>query len=272
LKRVGIFLFSGTGMTKYVTEKIKYEFEKQNIEFDIHNIEDVQIENILLDDYDMIGVANPIHSFNTPKIVVDFVKKLPKVDGIKTFIINTCGEYNPMNFASSNLLINILTQKGFNIFYFRQFAMPNNFIIKHDEKQVIELLEEVNNDIPQAVFEIINHISYQEKSGFIAKILTFIGRLETSEAKWMGKFLYTNKNCNLCMDCVQNCPNKNIIVNQKRIRFKTHCGLCMRCIYLCPNSAIKVHHPIKFFSFEKWYENKEIPIMRKDKKENFKSE
>lgn len=263
MKKVGIFLFSGTGMTKYVTDKIKYEFEKQQIEFDIYNIEDAQIANILIADYDAIGVANPVHSLNTPKIMVDFVKKLPKVDGIKAFIINTVGEYNPLNFASSNLLIKILTQKGFEVFYFKQFTMPSNWIVKYDEKQVNELLEAVNKEIPQTVYEITNHITYQEKIGFLAKILTFIGRIEWIGAKWMGIFYHANKNCDLCMTCVQNCPNNNIFAKQKRICFKIRCGFCMRCIYLCPRNAIKVHQPLKFVSFEKWYENKEIPVMKK---------
>jgi ferredoxin len=211
----------------------------------------------------MISIANPVHSFNAPKIVIDFVKNLPKVEGIKTFVINSCGEYNPINFASSNLLIKILSKKGFDVFYFKQFTMPNNFIFKFDEEQVVEVLEATNKEIPQVVNDIINCIDYQEKSGFIAKILSFIGRLEVVGAKWTGIFLYTNKSCNHCLECVQNCPNRNIIRDKNRIRFKNNCGLCMRCIYICPQNAIKFHQPIKFFSFEKWYENEEIPVIRK---------
>jgi len=263
LKKVGIFLFSGTGMTKYLTDKIKCEFEKQEIEVDIYNIEDVQIANISFANYDLIGIANPIHSFNPPKIMVEFVKRLPNVDGIKTFVINAGGVYDSINFDSSNQLIKILNQKGFNVFYFKQFAMPSNFIVKYDEKQVKKLIEAVDDEIPQTVHEIINHITYQEKSNFIAKILTFIGRIEWLGAKWAGKFYYTDKSCDSCMICVQNCPNNNIINDKNRIHFKIQCGLCMRCIYLCPKNAIKIHQPFKFFSFGKWYDNKKIPVMRK---------
>ena len=270
MKKVGIFLFSGTGMTKYLTDKIKCEFEKQQIEVDVYNIEDVvgdvKLENISFDSYNAIGITNPVHSLNTPKIVIDFVKKLPQVNGIRTFVINTVGDYNPINFASSNLLIKILGQKAFKVFYFKQFAMPSNWIIKYDEKQVNELLEAVNKEIPQTVYEIINHVNYQEKISFLAKILTFIGRIEWLGAKSMGIFYYTDKGCDFCMTCVQNCPNNNIIAKEKKIRFKLHCGFCMRCIYLCPRNAIKIHQPFKFFSFEKWYENKEIPVMRKNRK------
>ena len=111
MKKICIFVFSGTKMTQYVINKLKIEFEKQQVHVDIYNIESVETKKISFENYNIIGIASPVHSFNIPKIVIKFAKHLPKVNNINTFIINTVGEYNKINFAASNLLVNILKKK-----------------------------------------------------------------------------------------------------------------------------------------------------------------
>lgn len=258
MKKVCIFLFSGTGMTKYVIDKLKTEFESQQVNVDIYNIEDTQAKNISINDYNILGIANPVHAFNAPKIVIDFVKQLPEVEGISTFIINTAGEYNPINFASSNLLIKILRKKGFDVFYNKQFMMPSNFIIKTKKTEVEKCISNVNCEVSNVAYDIINNVSCELKSGFIAKFATIVGRLEWIGAKSMGKFLYIDKNCNRCGNCINRCPNKNIIMEKNRVKFKWKCGLCMRCIYVCEKQSIKIHHPCKFISIKEWYEEDEL--------------
>ena len=49
--KICIFLFSGTGMTKYVIENIKNLLEAKQAVVDIFLIENVKIENISLNNY-----------------------------------------------------------------------------------------------------------------------------------------------------------------------------------------------------------------------------
>ena len=92
LKKICIFLFSGTGMTKFVIDKLKNEFETEKINVDIHFIENTKIEFFEFNNYDIVGIAYPVHSLNAPKIVINFARKLPTCKAVNTFIISTVGE------------------------------------------------------------------------------------------------------------------------------------------------------------------------------------
>ena len=254
LKNICIFLFSGTGMTKYVIEKIKTELETRQICVNIYCIENVKIDTVPFDSYDAIGFAYPVHSFNAPKIMIDFAKKLPNVKCTDTFVVSTAGGYSSSNFSSSKLLIKILRKKGFNVFYDKQFIMPSNFAVKDDETVVKNKFAKVNEEIPETVQEITNMISHEPKSNFVSNIVAFIGRVEWLGLLITGRFFHANKECNSCKKCVDSCPNRSITLKNEKAHFNRNCGLCMRCVYLCPQHCIKPYRIFKFISFDKWYE------------------
>lgn len=269
MKEACVFLFSGTGMTKYVIDKIQSELENQKVFVDIYYIESTMIQNVSFNDYDILGIAYPVHSFNAPKIVINFANRLPKMKTLNTFIISTAGEHNSLNFSSSKLLINILRKKGFDVFYDKQFIMPSNFVVKYDESKVNRLIDNANAEIPKAVHDIINLVSSMQQISLTAKLMSFIGRVEWFGSKCIGKFFYADKKCNRCGICARNCPNHNIIMSKSYACFKWQCGLCMRCLYLCPTRSIKVHHPFKFITFSDWYENHELSMSAQQTKGGF---
>ncbi|MCL2705107.1 MAG: EFR1 family ferrodoxin [Spirochaetaceae bacterium] len=262
MKKTCIFIFSGTGMTKYVIDKIKRELEIHQVSADIYYIENVQIETVPFDNYDSMGIAYPIHSFNAPKIVIDFAKKLPKINSMNTFIISIAGDISLFNLSSSRLLIKILSKKGFNVFYDKQFIMPSNFIVKDDEAKVKSKLIKISEEIPKTIHDIINLVFYKQKNSCISNIMTFIGRIEWIGLLISNKFFYASKECISCAICVDNCPNNNISIGKNHAYFHRQCGLCMRCLYLCPRHCIKTYRLYKFISFDKWYENDELSVMK----------
>jgi len=163
MKKICIFLFSGTGMTSYVIDRLKNELEKTPAEIDVFLLERAEIENIKFNDYEILGIAYPVHSFNAPEIVIDFAKKLPKIESLDTFIVSTAGGDSFMNNSSSNLLFKILNKKGCNVFFDKQFIMPSNFAVKDDETEVRSKIDKVNSDIPAAADEIINRVPCKQK-------------------------------------------------------------------------------------------------------------
>ena len=263
MKRACVFVFSGTGMTSYVVSLIKTEVEKLNLSLDICKIESVQAQAVFLQDYDIIGIAYPVHSFNAPKIVIDFARQLPQMKNINTFIISTAGDESQLNSASSNLLMRILDNKNYNVFYNKQHIMPSNFITKNTDKIVEQRLDTARKEAKKTAAAICELITCQETPKLFSKIMAFTGRLEWIGAKRMSKFFYVDSHCSKCGQCIKLCPNKNIIakesiVAENIIAFNKNCGLCMRCIYICPCNAIKIRRPFRFFSIGSWYENKEL--------------
>ena len=241
-------------MTKYIADRFIDEFNKQGIAVDCFRIETVDMQNITYFCYDALGIFYPVHALNAPEIVIKSAKLLPKSDGKNTFIIHTAGEDNKVNYASSDLLIKLLTGKGYNVFYNRLIEMPSNLIVKYDEAKVAGILSAANEDIPNIAGEIIKLTPYFMKESVFAKVLAFAGRAEWLGARILGKFFYIKSGCTRCGKCADNCPNRNIVMNEKSVSFMRRCGLCMRCIYLCPQNAVYIRRPFRFLRFEQWYD------------------
>ncbi|NMS89611.1 hypothetical protein HGQ85_06690 [Clostridioides difficile] len=255
MNKLCIFYFSGTGMTEYIINKLKQELESQQFCVECTKIENIKKSKIHLTSYDMVGIAYPVHSFNAPQIVLDFVKTLPNTHSMDTFIIHTAGEDNYVNYASSNLLIKRLDTKGFKVFYNKLFAMPSNFMVKYDDTKTRELIEKADKEIPNIVHNLINRVSYLPNSSTLVKTLSFIARSEWYGSHILGKFFYVKNNCIHCSKCANNCPKHNINVTENKVKFNWSCCLCMRCIYNCPKNAINIHQPFKFIRFDNWYDS-----------------
>lgn len=262
MQRICIFQFSGTGMTAYVVEELQSELAKLQVCCEIFNIENIHPLDISVEDFDAIGIAYPVHSFNAPKIVANFVKRLPQAESLNAFIIGTVGEYIFLNLAASRMLIKILSRKGYHVYFEKQFEMPSNFLIKDSENAVREKLKNIRADMPNAAHDIALGIPQSIKSGWIAGIIAVIGRVEWYGTKWMHMFLTTDKNCSRCGICAANCPNGNISVAEKRIRFRWKCGLCMRCFYICPQQSVRIRFPFRAFCLGKWYEMDELSLAK----------
>ena len=258
IEKTCIFLFSGTGMTRYVIEKVRHELAALQGAADVFDIEDTDPAGAAYDNYDAIGIAYPVHSFNAPKIVIDFARKLPAADKKSAFIISSAGAGHYLNFASSRLLISVLRKKGFEVFYDRQFVMPSNFLIKDGDAKVKSNIRDAAEKAVQAAREISEGLPYRQKDGLIARLICFIGRIEWAGTKYIGRRFYADDTCDRCGVCAGRCPSRNISVEQDRVSFKSKCGLCMRCFYVCPNNSIKIRRPFNSFRFDSWYDDGDL--------------
>jgi len=257
MKKVCLYYFSGTGMTKHVVERLADEIKSRHVSVDCFKIEAVNGRNVALSDYDALIIAYPTHSLNAPKIVADFVKQLPKSNsGTNTFIIHTCSADDAVNYGSSDLLIKRLSKKGYCICYNRLIEMPSNFANKHSEQQAIKTLAAANDSVARIAEDIIALKPYPSKERHLGlRALTWLARIEWFGAPIIGKFFYAKDGCDCCGKCVDNCPKKNIVMKKGAVGFKWSCGICMRCIYQCPKNIISVRKPFKFIRFDKWYDS-----------------
>ena len=94
--KILICYFSGTGNTKRVVDKFAECLEENENEVTLQRVE--HEFNLNIEDFDLIGFGYPVHAFNAPEIILDFVKKLKKLENKKdVFIINTSGEPLKLN-------------------------------------------------------------------------------------------------------------------------------------------------------------------------------
>jgi len=178
-----MYFFSGTGMTKYVVDRLSAEFERHHLSVDCFKIEDASMHHVTLSEYDALGIAYPTHALNAPKIVINFVKSLPQSNDMNTFIVHTCSSENHRaNHASSNLLIKKLSKRGYRVFNNQLIEMPSNFAHKDSEAEVINTLKRADKRIPHIAKSVVALKSHLANNSFSSKkVLPFLARIQ-----WLG--------------------------------------------------------------------------------------
>jgi len=223
-----IYYFSGTGNTKAVGELLK---EKLNCDM-------YSIENEPFVQNDMI-VMFPIYGFGTPKIVLEWLRKLP-YSNKEVAIVTTGADNILMNKSASNAAIEILEKKGYKVRYDRIVIMASNFLMAYPDAFVKQLYEIAKIKTDHIVYELENKIRRRYNNSLLVQIIKPIHYGESKIlSKVFGESLGVNGSCTKCLICVKLCPCDNIEFTDDTIRFSSQCILCMRCVYSCPVKAIE---------------------------------
>ncbi len=259
--KILVYYFTGSGNTERVLRKFESEFKGAG-----HQVDFVKIENQVYkiknkidvnhDDYDLIGIGYPIHAFNAPEIMYDWVKTLqPLKETKRTFIINTSAEPLHVNYASSIKLSKKLKKKGFDVQNEYHYVMPYDMIYRHKAKMAFRMWDTAQKLIPIDARSIIEGKSELYKQVKCAAFFAWVLRIEHFGSRFNGIFYSVNKKkCINCHKCVNNCPIENIKLKDGKIKFGTKCTMCQRCTYFCPTDAIRtgmfnswrVNTPYKF--------------------------
>jgi flavodoxin/ferredoxin len=239
-KSIGIFYFSGTGNTEIAVNLLAKEFNARAVSTEVMRVEDILKKKIDLDvnRYDVIGIGYPIHAFNAPRIIFEFIRKMPAAAGKKVFILKCPGDPlihgGPLSPVQKSL-----ERKGYEVFYEGVIVMPSNVLLRVEEKMVKLICEVAARKSGKMAEDILASKTQLFKYGIFTRIIAklFSGG-ESRGARMFGKHLRISGSCNLCNVCVENCPGNNISADGNKIKFSGNCLLCMRCIYNCPKAAI----------------------------------
>lgn len=246
--KILICYFSGTGNTKRVVDKFAECLEENENEVTLQRVE--HEFNLNIEDFDLIGFGYPVHAFNAPEIILDFVKKLKKLENKKdVFIINTSGEPLKLNNISSIKLTSLLKKKNMIVKYEYHYVMPYNIIFRHTDRMAYRMWETAKKIIPLDVKELLEKKPAKLKKVFMGRFIAYIFRIEHWGGKFNGKHYKALPECINCNCCVNICPTKNITVKDGELHFGKNCIMCMRCSFLCQKNAIKIGF------FNKWKVN-----------------
>ncbi|MBN1178672.1 MAG: flavodoxin family protein [Anaerolineae bacterium] len=189
---IGLFYFSGTGNTQVVAELLAKAFEQHGAQVEI-----VRIEHVLQgrarfepEAYDLVGIGHPIHCFDAPRIVYDFVDILPRAEKKRTFIFKTAGDFISVNNAGSKTAIKQLECKGYDVFYDRIICMPTNWTMKYSDEFSKQLCYVATAKTEHMAGEVL---AGQERKLRINALLRWITKLtsrgEDLGARFFGMFL-----------------------------------------------------------------------------------
>lgn len=235
-----LYYFSGTGNTKWVGDKFKDSFYKQGIEIDLVNIENV--EEFKIDNYEFMILGTSIYAELEPKIVDDFIEKLPSnKNNMKTIVYSTQAAKTA---SAVSILKGKLEKKGYKVVVECMFQMSNNYYFGVGKKTEQDIFNIVKDNAYKKVKEVVEnflknkdtkvHLNYLRIAGAKLVVKAYIRLLPK-----MSKNLTSTEECIKCGLCLRNCPKGNITFENSGAVFHSKCMFCMRCIHLCPINAIR---------------------------------
>lgn len=242
IKQVVIYNFSGTGNTLFVSEIFRSNFSLKSISVDLLPIEKIESFQSQLK-YDLLVISFPVYAFYPPRLVVDFVKNLPKTTTNKpVLLIATC---SGMDGSSFSVLRKILLSKGYFVISTYKYLMPDNvsFMFSKEladekviSKRINDSKEKANKDFDNLYLGKYEQIKSNVFKSFISWTLYSFFKKGLKKKRWV----FDKEKCTFCSVCENICPTKNIIVKkQKRdVKFLDKCMFCTRCYNFCPVNAI----------------------------------
>lgn len=199
-----------------------------------------------------IGFVFPVHHWNMPRSVREFVSGMEINKRAYIFAIAACGGITVNTLNDFDTLI---TQKGARLSYAAVHKNVSSYIVAYERfpdpaKQLPKsrkALQTIAADINKRTIKAaptsnpIKHLLGYAMSGSVKKFSN------------MDRDFFVSKQCTACATCVKVCPAGNIRVDNGKPVFLHRCQQCMACIQYCPCEAInykdktqkrsRYHHP-----------------------------
>lgn len=233
-----IFYFSGTGNSLYAAQMIA-NMQKQQI-ISIPRAIKSNSYTYVVKENETIGFCYPVHGWQPPSMVIEFIKKLELVNYEEQYIYSllTCGgtwEY------TCEILDKALNKKGWRLSGDYKLKMPHNYIISQDlnspeyTKEKLETAKEqlrhYNEQIKDQVQNYHKEKHSYVKSYMVGGMFKHLGKSE--------KPFFTTDACRGCGLCVSVCPAQIIELKDRKPVWYSGCQQCMGCINRCPQKAIQ---------------------------------
>ena len=236
IKNVRIVYYSGTGTTRKVAECFHDCLLKNGIS--VHTYP-AKAHDIPRDETCLLILLFPVHAFNAPETVYDWLNGLPVATGSKAavFSVSGGGEICP-NTASRASSIKKLEQKGYTVIYEDMLVMPNNVLVAFQDDLAVKTLEVLPYKVEQIITDLLSSITRRTKPRKVDYLFSRFGELEKSGANQYGLKIKCGDLCTGCGWCEENCPSGNIEIIDGKPVFGTHCNMCLGCLYGCPQKAL----------------------------------
>lgn len=235
-----ILYFSGCGNSRFIAQSIAEALDER-IVF-IPKAERDKNYEFNLSEGERLGFVFPIYSWQPPRLVLDFVKKI-SFDRQPSYVWTavTCGDnggYADQVFAQQLQEIGLTLQAVY------CFIMPNTYInmsfMGTDTPEEAEhKIVIAKNHLPDVIQNIRgNRPEMELKRGSLPKLKTyFIGK---NFYKWVSdKPFHSTASCISCGKCVTVCPLQNISMENSRPKWNGKCTNCDACYHYCPTHAIQ---------------------------------
>ncbi len=237
--------FSGTGNTKYATEKFAISYEEN--EYAIQSIENNGFDfQKGIKAADMILLAYPIYGSMIPEPMENFLKQYRESFQGKD-IMTLCTQ---MMFSGDGggLATYYLKGTNVNVLASMHINLPEN--ISDITLFKLKTVEESQKTFTKADAKILKYVEMlkkgkQPKTGrrFFSRALGYLTQRLHYKAfykKFQNLLIINHDNCTKCLKCVNSCPSGNLELIDGKIQTKGKCYICYRCVNICPSKTMKI--------------------------------
>jgi len=204
-----------------------------------------------------VGIISPVHNYDLPSIVKDFIRDFDFSRTAYVFGIITHGGDKGNAILS---LKKLLQEKGNDLAYHSDFLMPVNSRIMYGmvtnkiDERIAAAQEKVNR-----IVEDIDHREVNAQKVSKKHLLAMMHNL--TETKTVRTFFTPEVEpdlCTACGICLQVCPVDNISMKEDQAFIQDSCVQCMTCMHWCPDVAI--HYGKRKIRKEQQYHHPDIRV------------
>ena len=238
-----IFYFSGTGNTRWAAEELAKKTGEQLLFIPDELRGDCTYE---LQEGERLGFCFPVHGWQPPHIVRDFIRKASfnVKDDTFIFALATCGD----NIGRTMELLNQdLGEKGLETSSVYSLIMPETyvclpFMYTDTPEKEREKIMRAKGDIYVIGEEIINRregITRTTRGAIPWTYTHVIGAYFNAQMITDEKFTVDADACIHCGQCQKACPTGNVKLKGGLPTWQhDYCTCCMACYHHCPKHAI----------------------------------
>ena len=243
MKQIRINYYTGTGGSQLVAELLAEKLKSKGAAVAVNRIVRDKIidrEELNIDYYVLVF---PIHSFNAPQPIYEWVNHL-RGNGCKTAVIAVSGGGNIItNTASRQKTVKLLKKSDFNVIYEEMVRMPNSWMKAPDRKKYTRILSQLPAKIDKISQTVVAEKRTKKVIYWIDYLISALGESEKKGTHKFGNGIRVLSTCNGCGRCVKNCCSSNISMESQvppqKPTFGKRCDMCFGCIYNCPQKALQ---------------------------------
>lgn len=249
-----IVYFSQGGTTGQVAQAIASGLSVTEYSLDMFNIKDKLPPDI--SGYDLLGIGTPVYWYRPPFNVMDYLNKLPELNGLPAFVFVLYGTYRG---DTGTTIRHLLYRKGAReVGYFHcrgadyfMGYLRMGYLFSPGHPTEVELAQA--RDFGQAVAACVSGKKYAKpeedpKPKAIYRLERFLAN------RWMCKQIFSRvftadkKKCTSCGLCIKLCPVRNITEDRSGYPgWGRNCMACFTCELNCPEDAVS--SPIDWLLF-----------------------
>ena len=246
MKNIRIDYYTGTGGSKVTAELLSESLQTDSINVELNRIfrADIDGEKELRADYYVL--VFPVHAFNAPKTIYEWVGHLTG-NNCKTAVISVSGGGDVIsNTACRNKTVKLLKERNFNVIFEEMVRMPNNWVKAPGKEKCARILSELPGKISAISQAVISEKTQSKTIYRIDYLISALGEAINKKTYKFGKGMKVLDSCDGCGICADNCCSSNIEIENKaatdsnpKPKFGNRCDMCLGCVYGCPQKALK---------------------------------